>query len=127
MPDETSQDFLAVRWYDGLLVRSDHLVQADARVSALSSQLAKVVLDQAGLMHIDSDMTMGSQLVEVAGLRRQDDGSTRISLNILKPFRGVSPDGHIIIGLPNKKQTRGLPAPEVFGTIAQGQRTWTTW
>jgi hypothetical protein len=116
-----ADDFLTVRWYDGLLVRCDHLLQTDARVSALFSQIARIALDQPGLIHIDSDMAVGSQLIEVAGVRREDTGGTRISFGVLRPFRGVSPDGHFVIGLPSGARVPGAPAPELSGSIDPDQ------
>lgn len=121
MAYDAADDFLTVRWYDGLLVRCDHLLQTDARVSALFSQIARIALDQPGLIHIDSDMAVGSQLIEVAGVRREEAGGTRVSFNVLRPFRAVSPDGHFIIGLPNSSRAPGVPAPEVSGLIGSDQ------
>ena len=123
MARDNVEGFLAVKWHDGLMVRSDHFLHTDARVSALFSEAVKVFFDQPGLAQIRSDATVSSQLVGIENVRPKGEGETlEITLNVLSPFLGLTPDGGIVVGIPNTKGSLAMPATAVKVEIQSGKR-----
>ena len=120
MPHGGIEDFLAVRWYDGLLVRSEHLSHSDRRVAALFSQVAKVALDQPGVAYVEADSSIGSQLVEITSSGYTEDRQgVEIVLDVTRPFRGITAEGGLLLGIPTKRGVPGVPLAAPRALIAQ--------
>lgn len=114
MLSDKVKNLLSINWYDGLLVRSDHLLHADNRVLSLLSELCNLAVDQPGVAYIDSQTTVTSQLIEIEdSALNEDENEVEISFSILRPFLGISPSGNIIIAVPNTKSREGIPSANI--------------
>jgi hypothetical protein len=123
MSPRSIEDFLGVKWYDGLLVKSDHFMHAGSRALSLFSEACAAAVDQPGILDIESQAPMGVQLVEVENIAKMASGrDIEISFNIMRPFRSLAPDGGIILALPNKKGYRGAPACTIVCRLSSASR-----
>lgn len=120
--------FLGVKWYDGLLVKSDHLLHADDRMLFLLSEMFNAAFDQPGITSVDPHTTVASQLIEVDNFRlKENNEGAEITFNILKSFRCVTPDGGIVIAIPNKKIQEGVPTIVVKGDVIPHSEDYATY
>jgi hypothetical protein len=109
-----AENYLSVRWYDGLLVRSDHLSHVDARMATLFSEALRVATDQPGLLRIDARSRAASQLIEVRGSQRKGrEDKVEADISLLRAFLGAAPDGTLVVGLPNRGGPRGIPVTDI--------------
>lgn len=114
MPHEDLHSLLGVKWYDGLLVRSHHLLHTDNRAAALFSEAAGLGSDQPGILDIGPGPSGPSQLVKIGKFHRgKDSGAAKIALGLLRPFRSLAPDGSLILAIPNDRGAVGVPTTGV--------------
>jgi len=103
-------NFLGVRWVDGLLVNCKHLSHTDLKTDSMISDLLFASIDQPGIINIDSQSGLHSQLIEIESFERKDTPDDfSLSINILNPFRCIAPNGNNIIAIPNNEKRPGIP------------------
>jgi hypothetical protein len=120
------EEFLGVKWFDGLLVKGDHLLHGDNRVLSLFSDSYRVGVDQPGIIDIEAHSAVASQLVDIDNIIPREGGEgIDIAFKILKPFRSLAPDGSIVIAIPNTMNYNGAPTTEVKGTLKNPPRSLT--
>ncbi|UCF04166.1 MAG: hypothetical protein JSV33_09445 [bacterium] len=118
MSDHEIEDLIGVNWFDGLLVRSEHLHHTDKRTSAMISDALDLKAKQPGIFYVDSKSIVASQLVEAIKLRvGESENEAEIYFNVLKPFKGITPDGGIIVAIPNDKAEMGIPSTDVVAKL----------
>jgi hypothetical protein len=118
MSSHEIEDLVGVNWYDGLLVRSEHLLHTDKRTSAMISDALDLKDKQPGIFYIDTRSIVTSQLVEAIKQRAgEDETGTEIYFNVLRPFKGITPDGGIVVAIPNDKAEMGIPSADVVAKL----------
>jgi len=110
------EDFLAVKWFDGLLVGSNHLAHADRRTDSLFGRACGALMEQPGLVGEDSGGRTPSQLVEIDSQTVVDDG-IEIGINITREFQALTPDGGLVVGVPNAQARFGTPVTTISTTL----------
>lgn len=109
MPKDRFYDLLAVKWFDGLLVKSSHLSHIDARIEGAFSQAFVAFVDQPGLVDEQPLGRPRGQLLEIDGYSKKGD-IYEVAVNVTRSFRAVSPSGRLVLGLPNKIASYGIPS-----------------
>jgi len=111
MAQTETEDFLSVKWCDGLLVNCDHLLHTDKRTDILFGEICSLIFDQPGLIDVDSLTNIVSQLIEIEGFRKknENDDSYELAINILRPFRFITPNGRFLVAIPNNENKMGIP------------------
>lgn len=107
MQQDRTEALLGVKWYDGLLVRCDHFAHSDSRVLSMFSEAVGLASEQPGLIHVDSNTSVDSNMVSVKSLPKRE-ASLEVTVRILRPFMSLAPDRSMIIAIPNGKGQRGI-------------------
>jgi hypothetical protein len=99
---------LGVKWYDGLLVSSEHMAHSDERVSSLLAEACRGLMDQPGVIGFEGETNTPSQLFSVHSTGASENGVT-LELSISRSFVAMTPAGVITTALPGKGTGAGVP------------------
>jgi hypothetical protein len=111
------EDFLAVKWFDGLLVGSNHLAHADRRMDSLLGQASGSLMDQPGLVGEDSAGRTPSQLIEIDSQSSVED-EINVNFNITRGFQALTPSGRLVVGIPNAQARFGTPVTTLSASLS---------
>jgi hypothetical protein len=111
MQQDRTEALLGVKWYDGLLVRCDHLAHTDSRILNMFSESIGIASEQPGLIHVDSRNSVDSHLVSIKGLRKQGE-ALEITFRVLHPFISLAPDRNLVMAMPDGKGQAQGTSPE---------------
>jgi len=101
MPLSRIEDLLGVKWFDGLVVNSQHLTHSDRRVARLLAEISQAGLDQAGLLTGESPGGTPSQLIQMESAEPAEGGQN-VSAALTRSFVAAVPSGKIVVGYADK-------------------------
>lgn len=117
MSNNRVEDLLAVKWFDGLLVGSDHLAHIDRRIDSLLGEACGSLMDQPGLLGEEPGGRTPSQLIEIDSQTALDEG-VEVNLNVTRGFHALSPGGKLVVGVPNAQARFGTPVTAISTTLS---------
>lgn len=117
MSNNRVEDLLAVKWFDGLLVGSNHLAHVDRRVDSLLGQACGSLMDQPGLLGEESGGRTPSQLVEIESQTALEEG-IEVNVNVTRGFHALSPSGRLVVGMPNVQARFGTPVTSISTVLS---------
>jgi len=123
MAQSEIEDFLSVKWCDGLLVNCDHLLHTDKRTDILLGEICSLTFDQPGLIDVDTSSSIVSQLIEIESFRQNGDDSYELGINILRPFKFITPNGGLLVAIPNNESKLGIPNSKIKCQISPQTRS----
>jgi hypothetical protein len=116
MPDSRIENLLAVRWFDGLVVGSQHLAHSDRRVQRMLGEISQGALDQPGVLIDETPNRTPSQLIHLESSQTTPEG-LRVTVTLTRPFVAVSPVGGLVIGYSSRGGQPGIPDRPLSATL----------